>query len=239
MRSDDAQMTLELDALLFDAGGTLFDMRPSKEEIFAEALSGSGRAVDAKHLARSIAKAERSLDEEFARIEGGDERTYWLKYDRMVLTDIGFDGDFESMSSLLSSRYKEIVEKVESWVDYPETKPVLERLRRTDLRLGMVSNASGLLRKVLDNLDLARYFDFILVSSEVGFRKPDPEIFRMAARRAGTAPNRAVFIGDRLATDVMGATRAGMNAILLDRADAYPDCKCIRKRDLNFLLAYT
>lgn len=232
-------MTEELDAILFDAGGTLFDLRPSKEDIFSQVLRANGFEPDRWALARSMAKAERSLDEEFSRVEGRDESGYWMKHDTIVLSDLGFKGDFGDMSAKISAEFRSVIPRVDSWRDYPETKPILAGLRRRDFRLGVVSNATDLARKVLDNLDLTRLFDFVLISSEVGIRKPNPEIFRMAARKAETAPNRAMYIGDRFTTDVLGAARVGMNAVLLDRADAYPDCLCLREKDLNFLRAFS
>ena len=43
-----------------------------------------------------------------------------------------------------------------------------------------------------------------------------------------------IYVGDKLSTDVVGASKAGMNAILVDRANVYPDADCLRIKDLNF-----
>jgi FMN phosphatase YigB (HAD superfamily) len=61
----------------------------------------------------------------------------------------------------------------------------------------------------------------------------------MAAEEAGTSPSRSLYLGDKPAVDIKGATRAGMNAILVDRANAFPDASCIRIRDLTYLKRFS
>lgn len=227
-------MTEEIDAIVFDAGGTLFDMRPSREEIFADVLCANGFDVNQNALAAAIRRANRLLDKEFADLEGGDDSSFWMKFDDLVLDEIGHRDDHSKIATELSAAFQKIVPEVGSWVDFPEAKSVLHLLRGRELKLGVVSNATDLVRRVLDNLDLTRDFDFIIVSSEVGVNKPSSRIFQLAVEKARTSPNRMIYVGDKLSTDVVGASKAGMNAILVDRANVYPDADCLRIKDLNF-----
>lgn len=80
-------------------------------------------------------------------------------------------------------------------------------------RLGIISNASQHQHAKLAHLGLAGCFAPVILSSEVGWEKPDPRIFRHAFRVAGVAPEEAVFVGDRLDVDVAGAQGAGMRAV--------------------------
>jgi len=227
-------MTEELDAILFDAGGTLIDAIPSRETVFSEVLSRYGKKIGSERIAPLLAKADGVFDSEFAKQDGKNEGALWSKYDDFILDELGFRGDRGDLSKELSATWDEIMPKVESWVCYPETESVLEILKVREFKLGVVSNATDLVRRVFDNLGLTRYFDFLVVSDEVGVRKPSPKIFRLAMEMAGTSPGRTLFVGDKLATDVAGAKRAGMNAVLVDRVNAFPDAKCLRERDLNF-----
>ena len=228
-------MTEELDAIVFDVGETLLHMKPTRAELFAKVLSSHGFEADQSALEKAIGRTNRALDEEFANLEGGDESGFWKHFDDMVLHQIGFKGDLELIHRALVEEFDRVLPKVGTWVDYPETKEVLHGLRSRGFTLGVISNGSILVNKVLDNLELTKDFDFVIVSHEVGMTKPSRKIFSMAADRAGTSPNRMLYIGDRLSTDVKGAVGAGMNAILIDRADAYPDADCIRIKDLRFL----
>jgi REG-2-like HAD superfamily hydrolase len=228
-------MTEELDAIVFDVGGTLLDMKPTRAEVMASVLLANGFKVDQAVLEKAIRKADRALDREFAELEGEDNSAFWKKFDLLVLKDIGFEGDLDHMHHELTEEFDSFLPKIETWVDYPETRGVLEDLRKRGFILGVISNATDLVNKVLDNLDLTKNFDFVIVSDEVGVNKPSSKIFMMAAKKAGTSPNRMLFIGDKLSTDIKGAVDAGMNAILVDRGDTYRDADCIRIRDLNFL----
>jgi len=229
------QMSEEFDAIVFDVGGTLLDMKPTRAEVFAKVLLENGFEVNPHRLEKAIRKTDRFLDGEFARLDGRDDSEYWKKFDHLVLEDIGFVGDPSHIYHALTEKFKGFMPMVETWVDYPETKSVLQELRKRGFTLGVISNATELVNRVLDNLDLTKNFDFVIVSDEVGVNKPAAEIFRMAADKARTSPSRMLYIGDKLSTDVQGAVDAGMNAILIDRADTYPDAECIKIRDLNFL----
>lgn len=227
-------MTEEIDAILFDAGGTLIEFRPPRAELFSEVLRANGHEADAHTVNAAMVKADGFFDREFALLDGKDEAWFWKKYDAFVAEEVGFRGDLSKLEKDLSARFDEVVPETKSWVAYPDAKPALEGLRRRDFRLGLVSNATDLARRVMDNLDLSKYFEFMVLSDEVGSRKPSPEIFRIALKAAGTRPNRALHIGDKYSVDVLGATKAGMHAVLLDRENVYPRADCIKARDLGF-----
>ena len=231
-------MTEELDLITFDAGGTLFDMRPSRDDVFVRILTERFEGLDRERMVAVLRKADRAFDQEFALQDGKNEDPFWLKYDRFVFGELGLKTDFPVMHKELSSAFDEIIPRVECWVEYRETKRILEGLRRRDFRLGVISNATDLTRRVLDHLGLTKYFDFVIVSDEVGFRKPESEIFRIAGKRAKASLNRSLHVGDKYSVDVVGARKAGMNAILVDRAGAYDDLDCVCARDLNYFSAF-
>ena len=103
--------------------------------------------------------------------------------------------------------------------DCPAHYGALLRGLRGRYRLAVVSNfdytptAVGLLR----NAGIADLFDTIVVSDEIGWRKPRPEIFEAALARVGVAPEDALFVGDRADIDVIGAQRMGMPVAWVNR----------------------
>ena len=82
--------------------------------------------------------------------------------------------------------------------------------------MGIITNgpAAHQMEKV-EALGLYRWFapESIVVSGAVGVAKPDPEIFRIACERLGTSPESCVYVGDSFASDVVGATSAGMPVV--------------------------
>lgn len=231
-------MTEELDAIVFDVGGTLLDMKPSRADVFAEVIARHGHITDPPSIRTAVARVDRIMDERRVVLDRTNESAVREEFVGLVMDLVGLKDDSESMRSEIIHELGERVPEVNNWMDYPETKEVLQRLRARGFVLGVVSNATDLVRRVLDNLDLTRGFDFVIVSDEVGVNKPCAKIFRIAAEKAHTSPNRMLYVGDKLFTDVKGAVGAGMNAILVDRTDTYRDVDCIRIRDLSYLTRF-
>jgi HAD superfamily hydrolase (TIGR01549 family) len=84
-------------------------------------------------------------------------------------------------------------------------------------RLGLITNNSTADQiDKLRTLDIARYFDSIVISEDVGVAKPDPRIFALALERLGAHAHEAVMIGDSLHADIEGARAAGMATVWLN-----------------------
>lgn len=232
-------MTEEFDTILFDAGGTLIDLSPSRQAVFAGVLAKHGLRVDESTVAKAMAKADRIYDDKFAHLDGTDEEWYWAEYDQFILKDLGFEGDSKTFTKDLEKEFDRIIPDVSHWRAYEDVRPTLEALRSRGFKIGLVSNATDLVRRVFDHLELTKYFDFMVLSDEVGIRKPRPGIFMKALESADTTANRTLYVGDKLNVDVVAATRVGINSVLLDREDVFPNAMCIRARDLGFIAAYS
>jgi putative hydrolase of the HAD superfamily len=92
--------------------------------------------------------------------------------------------------------------------------------------LNPLRSASGPIRAhrpVPDGTGLTGLFDTVVISSEVGLEKPEPEIFALACERPGRPPQEWVFVGDSVVIDVEGAQEAGLHPVLLDRYARFPD----------------
>ncbi|GAB2744244.1 HAD family hydrolase [Salinifilum aidingensis] len=108
-----------------------------------------------------------------------------------------------------------------AWRLFGDARPCLDWLRANGMRLAVVTNAPGQYQRAkIEALGLAGCFDALVISGEIGVRKPDPRIFRGASEALGLAPERIVHIGDRLSTDALGSGRAGMRGVWLNRARA-------------------
>lgn len=103
------------------------------------------------------------------------------------------------------------------WVLMPEAHAVLRELESDGLRLGIISNASDTddVNRLIDGSDLRDYFDPIVISAEVGRRKPDPSLFKNVLREWSLAPDQVVMIGDTLSHDILGAQGVGLRHIWL------------------------
>ncbi len=99
---------------------------------------------------------------------------------------------------------------------YDGARETLEALRDRGYRLGIITNGPLVQQhRKLDVSGLRPLLDTVLVSSEEGIHKPDPELFCRAAARLGLAPSQCVYVGDHPENDIEGALTAGMQAVFL------------------------
>jgi putative hydrolase of the HAD superfamily len=116
--------------------------------------------------------------------------------------------------------FDEVYEKfrdAQGWVLFPETLEVLEELKRRKFKLGVISNFDTRIYSVMNSLGIRDFFDAITLSSEIGYSKPDREIFDAAVAAIGLPASQILFVGDSLEDDVEAGLRAGLRAVLIDR----------------------
>jgi HAD superfamily hydrolase (TIGR01509 family) len=100
----------------------------------------------------------------------------------------------------------------------PEAPALLRWLRERGIRSGICSNAPfppEMMRRQVETNGIAQLVDAAVFSSEVGKRKPAPEVYEAALQAIGTAPGRTVFAGDRVREDYEGPLAAGMQAVVV------------------------
>jgi len=162
---------------------------------------------------------------------GHEDETFTERYRELVLAEATPGDDYADLLRRLG------VDDVERFMDveHDTWRPahavlaaahaLLESLRTLGLKTGIVANSwpdpPRLLRGDVEASGLAQLLDVVLFSSEVGVRKPEPQIFLLALERIGVDPLAAMYVGDRLDSDVQGASNVGMTTVqaLWFRAD--------------------
>ena len=99
----------------------------------------------------------------------------------------------------------------------PKLKETLTTLKNLGLKLGIVSNTfvnSSSLEKHLKQLSILDFFTVRLYSYEFRLRKPDLEIFKVAAEKIGETVDNILYVGDRIDKDIEPAVKSGMHAVL-------------------------
>jgi putative hydrolase of the HAD superfamily len=99
----------------------------------------------------------------------------------------------------------------------PGAAEAVRELASLGVALGIISNTGRtpgvILRRLLERHDLLRHFTAVSYSDEVGYRKPDPEIFRRTLAELGVEAGEAAHVGDNPVADVQGAQGAGMRGV--------------------------
>ncbi|MGI8783236.1 MAG: HAD-IA family hydrolase [Acidobacteriota bacterium] len=224
--------------VFFDAAWTLFGVRGSVGQVYADAALPYGFAVGPAVIevrfrtafAAAPPMAFPGADpEELSRLE----KEWWFSLMREAFEPLGPFEDFDAYCRDVF----ELFRGKRGWVVYPDVQPALAELRRQGLQLGVISNFDSRLYDVLDALGLREYFDTVTISSRVGAAKPDGQIFEAALGQAGAAAAMSLHVGDDPRQDCAGAQAAGMNAVLVDRAGRNRNAQWRRIESLSDLLA--
>ena len=215
-REDESHEMLRV--VFFDAAGTLFHTREPAGLSYAKIARRFGvqaeeqRVIDSFRGAFAAAPALAfGLVHEAVRLREL-ERQWWHRLVRSTFAGLGDFADFDAYFDALFAFFADPA----NWTCDRDAPVLLAALRESGLGLGVISNFDYRIYAILDALGLRRYFDSVTISSEAGYAKPAPEIFRLALQRHSLAAADALHVGDSLALDVAGAHAAGLAAVLVD-----------------------
>ncbi len=111
-----------------------------------------------------------------------------------------------------------LVNYEQNWILYDDVVPCLAMLKSQPL--GIISDGDGeQQREKLAYTEIISFFSSIIISGEVGLRKPAPEIFKKCAKELNFSLDEILYIGDQLEKDVLGAINAGTQGVWIDRTN--------------------
>jgi putative hydrolase of the HAD superfamily len=201
-----------LDAVLFDLGHTLMDWTWDDDLLVAGHRAGLDAIGRPSETAAEALTARYLREAQLHDWEAVEEVEY-PTLARTMLADVGVDVDDDALVRFLDAEHA-------AWAPARKvgsmSEALLDALHDRGLKTGLVSNAwdpRWLLERDLEEMGLLTRLDAIVFSSEVGVRKPRPEIFQRALDELGVDPARSVFVGDRLEADVKGAAELGMTTV--------------------------
>lgn len=212
---------MKFKGILFDINGTLVDILTDegRDDIYrtiSNYLRYQGIAID----------ADRLRSDYFARLQAQKKQSgeQYPEFDTVKLwrdfledqakagkLDVTGSEKWENMPLFLAEMYR--AASMFKLQLYPGVTDILSNLDGL-YRLAALSDAqSAWAMPELRAVDLDRFFETVVVSGDLGYRKPDPRIFSLAFKRMRLTPEEVLFVGNDMYRDVYGAQQAGMKAV--------------------------
>jgi putative hydrolase of the HAD superfamily len=222
-------------AVFFDFYHTLVRFEPPREELQSAALREFGINARPEDLRLPVVAADEFIYTELARLpmnkrSGKEKVELWANYQQAFLKEANIPVTEPLVKGLLGKMQQAKMKLVL----FDDVAPTLTALKSRGLTLGLISNIDKDITPMLKELGLLNLLEIIVMSVEVGFSKPQPEIFHEAVKRAHVPPAEAIFIGDQYRVDALGACQAGLKGVLLDRYNYFKDVRdCPRVQSLS------
>jgi putative hydrolase of the HAD superfamily len=196
--------------IFFDVGNTL--LFPNRARILAPISS---------HRHPTLAEwqaLERRTKQEFDQgmQSGRVDHSFWWIFHTHLLQQLGEDAGVR----------EELVKNTQKSTNWdqilPGTRDALDRIGQS-FSIAVISNSDGRIEQVLSRCGIATCFESVTDSGTVGVEKPRLEVFQAALTAMKVRAEESLYVGDLYSVDYVGATNAGMQAILFDVAGAYHD----------------
>lgn len=198
------------EAVVFDAYGTLLDVNGAMAG-HAARLGGRWEALSAEWRAKQLEYTwVRSLT------GAAHHEDFWL------CTRDALDFVFARHGIADEALARDLMEAYRTLPAYPEVPAMLAAIRARGMATAILSNGTpGMLAAAVEAAGLAKVIDEILSVEEIGIFKPDPRVYRLAARQFGCPPDQLVFVSGN-AWDAQAAHAFNMRVVRVNRAGA-PD----------------
>ena len=206
-------MNAKVRAIFFDVGNTL--LFPNRERIHAP-LAERGLVLDSEHLRDLECRTKNQFDG-MMTANGSTDHSFWWMFYSQLLSEIGLKDD------VIRDQLVAAIRNSGNWDIIPPGTAEQLRAIGEHYEIAVISNADGKIENVLQRCGIAHCFRTITDSGLVGYEKPHPEIFRQALKIMNAVPEESLYVGDVYSVDYLGATGAGMQAMLMDVPRAYRD----------------
>lgn len=201
-------------AVFFDVDFTLIYPGPRFQgEGYAANCARHGIAIDVSRFAAAVSASSFVLDSPDHLYDA----ELFIRYTRNIIEEMGGTG------AGIDRVAREIYE---DWAVhhhfelYDDVAATLKVLKESGLTLGLISNSHRPLESFEEHFELEGLISVRVSSSDHGYLKPHPSIFRAALDKVGVHASDAVMVGDSLPHDIIGALHVGMRPVLLARGDA-------------------
>lgn len=217
-------MSFLISSILFDVDDTLYD----QQQPFRQAIMTYFPEVPYPQLTSLYLQFRLHSDEQFGKVLSKEWSLDHFRHYRLStsLTDIGCQPISLAESQQFQALYEQQLDQISL---HPAVKDTLDFLALLPVKIGIITNGPTThQQKKLDQLQLTNWIkpEHMMISQTTGFQKPELDIFRLAECSFGLDPDQTLYVGDNFDNDVIGAKRAGWQALWLNHRNRTAPVGC-------------
>ena len=206
-----------VEAVLFDAVGTLVHLRESVGACYAAHARAHGVALSAARLDDAFARVMRAATPNThpnctPRESAVRERRWWRARVRETFRAADQSAHFANFDAFFDAVWTHY-QSARAWRLARGARAALLEIKTRGVKLGVLSNFDQRLHALLRALRLCEVFDIVLTPADTGFAKPARESFHAACEKLATRGTRTLYVGDDDAHDIRAARAAGLQAL--------------------------
>lgn len=208
--------------IFLDAAGTLFEPAEPVAKVYAECFASHGYPVEESAWENAFGSAFATTPDPVCVAPGDGEtveRQWWKDVVTHAAYAVGLDLGRELPEEIFSSLFNHYASG-SAWKTFPETVSVLEEFRNKGIGLAVASNFDARLGRVLNELGIRPFFEYVTTSADVGARKPAPAILQRLLTVIGTTAETVCLAGDSETADGGAARACGIPFFHVNRPDS-------------------
>jgi len=199
-----------LKGVLIDFGNTIAHVNQEDDKKFNEEIAS---ALADQGYERPVDEVTRVLNNAYRETTQGevkDLEEFW----RLFLRNLGIDGNLHLVNVLMELQNRHIPTIFRLYDGAFEVLSVLGK----KYKLALVSNCAIGLSNVIEAMGLNEFFEAVVLSYEVGVRKPESRMYHEALKRLKLNPSECIFVSDEI-SDLEGARKIGLKTILVRQGE--------------------
>lgn len=225
---------MAIKSVFFDIDGTLTFAKKPNFEVFWDVLQNEGfKGVSLGQAEKAFKKTKKIYLEQGWKWKDNPGQIY-RDLNKMQLEYCGITPT-EALVDKIQNAYKD----AKNEALFEDVLPTLRLLRDKNLVLGTLTGGLKVdVKHRLDLLGIKSFFKFIEATGTREFNKPDPRAFELILNLAKVGPEEIVYVGNDYEMDVVGAEKAGIRGMLIDRAKKFEGLSCTRITDMRKVLEF-
>jgi len=204
--------------IIFDGHGTLTFPKYSTLYIYTKIINQFHPQVLQKHIIEQyyILKIKhykflKNKALNHIKVSWEEDRKRWFQLEKELFQTLGVQTNYDELSYKILNDFMD----PQNQCIYKDVEPTLNYLKMKGYKIGLLTNSDNRYKEILRHYKVLNFFDQLFISSEIGYKKPNLDLFQYITQKVNLAPENIIYIGDNYKLDIVPAKEAGWKDSIL------------------------